>query len=43
MVFRIKDFRNRMFTLLLICSYNLFFLEENNMNWKKASGITGSL
>jgi hypothetical protein len=43
MVFRIKNFRNRMFILLLICSYNLFFLEENNMNWKKASGITGSV
>ena len=33
----------RLFYLMLIIAYNLFFLEKNNLNWKKASQITYSI
>lgn len=39
-VFVVKKSRNQLILLVLILSYNLFFLERNNQNWKNASRIT---
>ncbi|HEY1870376.1 MAG TPA: hypothetical protein VGG71_04920, partial [Chitinophagaceae bacterium] len=39
-VFGIKNYRYQLAIMVLILLYNFYFLEENNRNWKKASGIT---
>jgi len=36
----IKNFRIGFTILFLILCYNLFFLEKNNLTWKKASSVT---
>jgi protein O-mannosyl-transferase len=39
-VYLIKKFRNQCILMAVILSYNLIFLEKNNLNWKKASSVT---
>jgi len=40
---RIKKSEYRWLLFALIISYNLFFLEWNNLNWKRASAVTWSI
>ena len=43
LVFWIKNLKIRLILMAGILTYNLFFLEMNNMNWIKASGITHAM
>jgi hypothetical protein len=41
--YKIKNPRNQFITTAFLLLYGLFFLEKNNMNWRKASFITSSI
>lgn len=42
-VFLIKNQKIKIIFIILTFCYNIFFLEKNNLNWKKASSLTSSI
>ncbi len=42
-IYLVKSKKSRIVLVIFIISYNVFFLEKNNLNWRKASAASYSI